>query len=105
MPVGYFTFDQNYLIIDANNIGAEILAVQRDSLLAKSFTDFVTPDSRDTFIRHCNNNINNNKNTSQVHIITRLTRLTTIAVIMIIAMVAIIIRIMKIMVAHENVTC
>lgn len=61
MPVGYFTFDQNYLIIDANNIGAEILAVQRDSLLAKSFTDFVTPASHDTFIRHCNNNINNNK--------------------------------------------
>lgn len=61
MPVGYFTFDQNYLIIDANSIGAEILAVQRNSLLAKTFIDFIAPDCRDDFIRLCNENINNNK--------------------------------------------
>ena len=61
MPVGYFTFDQNYLIIDANSIGAEILDVERDSLLGKPFTDFVAPASLEILIRHCNENVINNK--------------------------------------------
>ena len=53
VPMGYFTFDRNYLIVDANQTGAELLNVERDALLAKPFTDFVTPNFKDVFTHHC----------------------------------------------------
>ncbi len=53
VPVGYFTFDQDYLITDANHTAADLLGVDRDALVARAFTDFVAPGFKDIFVHHC----------------------------------------------------
>ncbi|MGE5172832.1 MAG: PAS domain S-box protein [Betaproteobacteria bacterium] len=40
-PVGYFTLDENGLIIEVNLTGAEMLGINRRFLLKKSFTAFI----------------------------------------------------------------
>ncbi|MCH8328053.1 MAG: PAS domain-containing protein, partial [Candidatus Marinimicrobia bacterium] len=53
VPVSYFTFDQDYLITDANHTAADLLGVDRDALVARAFTDFVAPAFKDIFVHHC----------------------------------------------------
>lgn len=53
VPVGYFTFDQDYLITDANHTATELLGVDRDVLVARAFTDFVAPGFEEIFVHNC----------------------------------------------------
>jgi PAS domain S-box-containing protein len=51
-PVGYFTFDKNGLIIEVNLTAANKLGVERNFLIKKPFSVFLSPDSKDTFYLH-----------------------------------------------------
>jgi PAS domain S-box-containing protein len=51
-PVGYFTLDKNALVAEANLTGANLLAVDRRSLINSSFTRFIAPDFQDNFYFH-----------------------------------------------------
>jgi PAS domain S-box-containing protein len=51
-PVGYFTFDDNGLIIDANLTAADQLSIEKSSLIKKSFYQFIHKDDRDIFYLH-----------------------------------------------------
>ncbi|MCD6394119.1 MAG: PAS domain S-box protein [Planctomycetes bacterium] len=53
VPVGYFTFDQDYLITDANHTATDLLGVDRDALVARAFTDFVAPGFEGIFVHNC----------------------------------------------------
>ncbi|MDL5502148.1 MAG: hypothetical protein QSU88_02930, partial [Candidatus Methanoperedens sp.] len=43
-PIGYFTFDKNGLILDVNLVGADKLGVERQFLIKKPFSLYITPD-------------------------------------------------------------
>ena len=51
-PVGFFTFDRSGVILNVNPTGALLLGMDRNSLLRKSFSAFITPDSREVFDSH-----------------------------------------------------
>ncbi|CAG0984452.1 two-component system, cell cycle sensor histidine kinase and response regulator CckA [Methanosarcinales archaeon] len=51
-PIGYFTFDNNGLIIDVNLTGANKLDVERSFLIKKPFSLYIVPDSKDVFYSH-----------------------------------------------------
>ena len=51
-PVGYFTLDKNAVVMEVNLTGANLLVVDRRSLLNNSFTRFVAPDFQDRFYFH-----------------------------------------------------
>jgi len=51
-PVGYFTFDRNGLVIEANLAGCGMLGVPRVNLLKKPFHNFVEKGSHDAFYLH-----------------------------------------------------
>lgn len=48
-PVGYFTVDVSYLIVEANLTGATLLGTERIFLNKRPFTHFVFPPDQDTF--------------------------------------------------------
>jgi PAS domain S-box-containing protein len=48
-PVSYFTVDAHGRILEANFTGCQILKVERQSLLKKSFTKFIIPEEADAF--------------------------------------------------------
>src|SRR5659263_48950 len=48
-PVGYFTFDKNGLILEVNLTGSKKLGSERNSLINKPFSLFISPDSKDVF--------------------------------------------------------
>ncbi len=52
-PVGYFTFDGNGTILEANLAGAKLLGIERDSLVKRQFQLFIEPDSRAGFNSFC----------------------------------------------------
>jgi PAS domain S-box-containing protein len=52
-PVGYFTFDQNGLILEVNLTGADLLGIERRNLIKREFTNFVVPDFKSVFYDHC----------------------------------------------------
>ncbi len=52
-PVGYFTLDENGLILEANLTSAELLALERCDLIKRKFSHFITQDSQDVFYLHC----------------------------------------------------
>ena len=52
-PVGYFTLDENSLILEANLTSAELLALERCDLIKRKFSHFITQDSQDVFYLHC----------------------------------------------------
>ncbi|MGB6066194.1 MAG: PAS domain S-box protein [Desulfomonilaceae bacterium] len=52
-PLGYFTLDQNGVILEANLTGADLLGIDRQLLIGKPFSFFVGQDQRDTFYCHC----------------------------------------------------
>lgn len=51
-PIGYFTLDPNWVILNANAAGEAILGVEKDSLANKSFTRYVAPDSQKIFSQY-----------------------------------------------------
>ena len=51
-PVGYFTFDQKGMIVEANLTGAQLLGMERSFLINKPFNFFVEPEFQDTFLLH-----------------------------------------------------
>lgn len=51
-PVGYFTFDRAGVILNVNSTGALLLGTNRDSLLRKPFSAFISPDSQPFFDSH-----------------------------------------------------
>ena len=51
-PVGYFTFDRNGVILEANSTGALLLGTARNRLLNKPFFDFISPESEKVFELH-----------------------------------------------------
>ncbi|HYA92769.1 MAG TPA: ATP-binding protein [Thermodesulfobacteriota bacterium] len=51
-PIGYFTFDQKGMILEANLAGAKLLNIERSLLLRSPFIRFVSPESRTTFHLH-----------------------------------------------------
>ncbi len=46
-PVGYFTFDQDGLILEANLTGASLLGVERNALIRKPFHLYVAAEDRE----------------------------------------------------------
>lgn len=50
-PVAYFTFDANDLIVDANLMGAKLLASEPKLLINHPFAPYLTPESLEIFIR------------------------------------------------------
>jgi PAS domain S-box-containing protein len=51
-PVGYFTFDRGGNILDVNSTGALLLGTDRDNLLGKPLSAYITPDSKPVFDSH-----------------------------------------------------
>ncbi|GAK53047.1 PAS modulated sigma54 specific transcriptional regulator, Fis family [Candidatus Moduliflexus flocculans] len=51
-PVGYCTFDENGVILEANLTIAELLGVERDHLLHSRFYHFIVEEDRDNFYLH-----------------------------------------------------
>ena len=43
-PVGYFTFDKNGLICEANLTGARLLGIERGLLIKKPFSQYIMKD-------------------------------------------------------------
>jgi PAS domain S-box-containing protein len=52
-PVGYFTFDATGMIQNVNLTGAQMLGIERSSLVDRSFNTFIAdPDGREIFSQH-----------------------------------------------------
>lgn len=51
-PVGYFTFDKEGYIIEANLTGCQMLGVEKIKLIEKPFSSFVSRGSQDKFYRY-----------------------------------------------------
>jgi PAS domain S-box-containing protein len=51
-PVGYFTLDHKDKIVEANLAGAQLLGVERDLLVNRSFSRWVEPKSREACRTH-----------------------------------------------------
>jgi PAS domain S-box-containing protein len=52
-PIGYFTFDRTGVILNVNSAGALLLGTDRDNLLKKPFSAFISSDSQPVFDSHC----------------------------------------------------
>jgi PAS domain S-box-containing protein len=50
-PVGYFSFDEQGLILEVNLAGAALLGVERSRLLGQRFPRFVAPPNRPGFVK------------------------------------------------------
>ena len=50
-PVGYYSVDEQGLILEVNLTGAALLGVERARLIKRRFLNFVTPNSRTIFQR------------------------------------------------------
>ena len=51
-PIGYFTFDQEGLILEVNVAAADLLGMERSYLLKRGFSRFIAPDYQDAFYLH-----------------------------------------------------
>ncbi|WP_027366986.1 PAS domain-containing hybrid sensor histidine kinase/response regulator [Desulfocurvibacter africanus] len=51
-PIGFFSFDRSGTILQANLAGADLLGVQREYLLGRSFTAFVAEEDQSAFLAH-----------------------------------------------------
>ena len=51
-PVGYLTISQNGLILKANLTLTEMMGVERQALMQRRFTAFVSPESQDIYYQH-----------------------------------------------------
>ena len=48
-PVGYFTLDQQGVILEANGSGTAMLGVAREALVTRPMSDFVLPEDRNSY--------------------------------------------------------
>ena len=53
-PIGYFTFDQKDLVLEVNLTGADLLGVERSSLMKMAFSRSVAPEDQALFSFHRN---------------------------------------------------
>ncbi|MBF0311473.1 MAG: response regulator [Magnetococcales bacterium] len=51
-PVGYFILDKNGTILEANETGATLLGLERESLPRRRFHEFIARKDQDTFYHH-----------------------------------------------------
>lgn len=51
-PIGHFTLDEHNRIVEANRSASQMLGVERQDLLKKSFTKFINPEDTDIFYFH-----------------------------------------------------
>jgi two-component system cell cycle sensor histidine kinase/response regulator CckA len=51
-PIGYITFDQKGLILEANLVAANLLGMERSYLLKRGFSRFIAPDYQDAYYLH-----------------------------------------------------
>lgn len=51
-PVGYFTFDKNGIILEANLTGANMLGVEKQHIINKPLSLFIHQDDQDIFYLH-----------------------------------------------------
>ena len=51
-PVGYFTLDENGLILEANLTGANLLGAARGALIKQPFSRFIVGEGADTYYLH-----------------------------------------------------
>ncbi len=51
-PVGYFSFDRNGVITEANLTGASLVGIERSHLTGKPFSLFLSTQDRDIFFMH-----------------------------------------------------
>jgi PAS domain S-box-containing protein len=58
-PVGYFTLDEHNRVVEGNLTGCQMLKVERQSLLKKSFTRFINPEDADVFYFYRKNVLEN----------------------------------------------
>jgi PAS domain S-box-containing protein len=75
-PIGHFTFDRGGIILEANSTGALLLGIDKNRLLNKPFSQFISQESKKTFelhsrrlfytrnIQHCDVKLINHHNTS-----------------------------------------
>jgi PAS domain S-box-containing protein len=54
-PVGYITLDKYFLVLEVNLTATAMLRAERQSLIKTSFSQFVTPESRDDSLLHFRN--------------------------------------------------
>jgi PAS domain S-box-containing protein len=52
IPIGYYTFDEQGLILEVNLAAADLLSVERNVLIHTHFTEYIAPEDRDTFLLH-----------------------------------------------------
>jgi PAS domain S-box-containing protein len=48
-PNGYFIFDAHGIVLEANLTGCQLLGIQRNQLIGKPFSKFVSKESQDTY--------------------------------------------------------
>ena len=58
-PVGYFTIDEHSRIVEANLTGCQMLQVERQKLLKKTFTKYIDPEDADVFYFYRQNTFDN----------------------------------------------
>ena len=52
-PIGYFTLDNNGLIVEVNLVGAKLLGIDKETLLRKPFSLFISePRDQEVLNRH-----------------------------------------------------
>jgi PAS domain S-box-containing protein len=51
-PIGYFSLDENNLIMEVNLAGSQLLGTERSKLLKKRFSRFITKNSQPIFYSH-----------------------------------------------------
>ncbi len=54
-PVGYFTLGKKGIILEINLAGAALLGAERNSLIKKPLTRFISRECQDVFYMHCKN--------------------------------------------------
>ena len=58
-PVGYFTIDEHSRVMEANLTGCQMLKVERQKLLKKTFTKYIDPGDADVFYFYRQNTFDN----------------------------------------------
>lgn len=59
-PVGYFTLDEHSRVVEANLTGCQMLKVERQELLKKTFAKYIDPEDADVFYFYRQNTLDNN---------------------------------------------
>ena len=51
-PVGYFTLDKDWIILEVNLVGAALLGIERRNLNKSTFIQYIVPEYRNIFHHH-----------------------------------------------------